>query len=314
MWRHFVLRLWRKKGAWDNEMSSVRDCSLSTAGLQLDYSLSTACLQLGYSLSTAGLQLVYSWTTVCPQLVYRWTTAGLQLVYSLSRACLQLDYSLSTACLQLDYNLSTACLELVYSWTTACPQLGYRWNTAGLQLVYSLSRAYLQLDYSLSTAGLQLAYSLSTAGLQLVYSLSTACLQLDYSSLLGCRHRARCWFGRSHIQRCKVVRLHALKIYTGSRITATFVLNLDTKWIWMVGLTPRPLFPLYTSSRKLAVPSPEAVMMFCRRTATALLQTDWRKWRSHTAVCFCPVKNASTWITAKITGACSASVANGCLL
>lgn len=40
----------------------------------------------------------------------------------------------------------------------------------------------------------------------------------------------------------KVVTVYAIKAYRGSRITAPLILNLGSRWSWIVNFTPCPLY------------------------------------------------------------------------
>jgi hypothetical protein len=41
----------------------------------------------------------------------------------------------------------------------------------------------------------------------------------------------------------KAVPVHAVKAYRGTRGIAPLILNLGTRWRWVVNFTPRPLYP-----------------------------------------------------------------------
>ena len=51
-------------------------------------------------------------------------------------------------------------------------------------------------------------------------------------------------------KKCKVVPVHAMKVYWGDRGIAPLILNLGTIWRWVVSFTPRPL---YRWQRKLVL-------------------------------------------------------------
>jgi hypothetical protein len=40
----------------------------------------------------------------------------------------------------------------------------------------------------------------------------------------------------------EVVPVHTMKVYSGSRGITTLILNLSTRWMWVVNFTHRPLF------------------------------------------------------------------------
>ena len=48
----------------------------------------------------------------------------------------------------------------------------------------------------------------------------------------------------------KVVPAHAMNTYAGSRGITPLILNLDSRWRWVVVLTLRPLYPRYSLNRK----------------------------------------------------------------
>jgi len=47
------------------------------------------------------------------------------------------------------------------------------------------------------------------------------------------------------------IKHHAVKTYWGSRGTAPLILNLGTRWRWVVSFTLRPLYPSVNCSRYL---------------------------------------------------------------
>jgi hypothetical protein len=46
-----------------------------------------------------------------------------------------------------------------------------------------------------------------------------------------------------------IVSVHAMEVCTGSRGIAVLILNLGTRWRWVVNVTPRPLYPWERSAR-----------------------------------------------------------------
>jgi hypothetical protein len=52
----------------------------------------------------------------------------------------------------------------------------------------------------------------------------------------------------------KIVQHHAVKTYWRSGGIALRILNLDTRWRWVVSFTSRPLYPRYPVDRRLGGP------------------------------------------------------------
>ena len=123
---------------------------------------------------------------------------------------------------------------------------------------------------------------------------------------------ALCSFGRSHWTGGKFLPVHGMKpcrerVVLQLRSILTSTPNEYERAASCPGhFTPRKGCR-YTCNWRLGFRTPGGgvVRMFCRGIDTALLQTDW-----HTAVCVCCVKNASTGITTKITGAYSVLAEN----
>ena len=97
-----------------------------------------------------------------------------------------------------------------------------------------------------------------------IYQESSALFQIHHLfHHLNIRHNLH-WPGDSALESttntCKVVPVHALKAYGGRRGIAPLILNLGTRWRWVVSFTPLPICrppwkeTCFPTSRKLSVP------------------------------------------------------------
>jgi hypothetical protein len=72
-----------------------------------------------------------------------------------------------------------------------------------------------------------------------------------------------------------VTEHHATKAYWGSGGTATRILELGTRWRWVVSFTPRPLYPQgkrpwYPLDGRLGGPQNQCTIFICLRTTPLL--------------------------------------------
>jgi hypothetical protein len=74
----------------------------------------------------------------------------------------------------------------------------------------------------------------------------------------------------------KIFSVHAMKAYSGSRGIAPLILNLSTRWRWVVNFTPQLLYPQKISLVPIdydAGWAPEPVWTFCRREKCSVCAT-----------------------------------------